>query len=55
MKFGVVVFHGINCDEDAVHAAREVFGQEAEYLWHKDTDLKSSDVIILPGGFAHGD
>lgn len=55
MRFGVVVFPGSNCDEDAVHAATGVFGQEAEYLWHKDTDLKGADVVILPGGFAHGD
>jgi len=55
MRFGIVVFPGSNCDEDAFHAAKNVFGQEAEYLWHKDTDLKSADVVILPGGFAHGD
>ena len=55
MKFGIVVFPGSNCDEDAFHAARDVFGQEAEYLWHKDADLKGADVVILPGGFAHGD
>src|SRR5438128_2242295 len=55
MKFGVVVFPGSNCDEDAYHAAKDVFGQDAEYLWHKNTDLKGSDVVILPGGFAHGD
>jgi phosphoribosylformylglycinamidine synthase subunit PurQ / glutaminase len=55
MKFGIVVFPGSNCDEDAHHAAAAVFGQEAEYLWHKDADLKSVDVVILPGGFAHGD
>jgi phosphoribosylformylglycinamidine synthase len=55
MRFGIVVFPGSNCDEDAFHAARDVFGQDAEYLWHKDTDLKGADVIILPGGFAHGD
>ena len=55
MKFGIVVFPGSNCDEDALHAAQDVFGQEAVYLWHKDTDLKSADVLILPGGFAHGD
>jgi phosphoribosylformylglycinamidine synthase I len=55
MRFGVVVFPGSNCDEDAYHAAKDVFGQEAEYLWHKDTDLKGADVVILPGGFAHGD
>ena len=55
MRFGIVVFPGSNCDEDAFHAARNVFRQEAEYLWHKDTDLKGADVLILPGGFAHGD
>src|SRR5262245_28045502 len=55
MRFGIVVFPGSNCDEDAHHAARDVFGQEAVYLWHKDTDLKGADVVILPGGFAHGD
>ena len=55
MLFGVVVFPGSNCDEDAYYAAKDVFGQRAEYLWHKDTDLKGADVIILPGGFAHGD
>jgi phosphoribosylformylglycinamidine synthase subunit PurQ / glutaminase len=55
MRFGIVVFPGSNCDEDAYHAAKDVFGQDAEYLWHKDTDLKGADVLILPGGFAHGD
>jgi phosphoribosylformylglycinamidine synthase len=55
MKFGVVVFPGSNCDEDAYHAAKDVFGQDAEYLWHKDTDLNGADAVILPGGFAHGD
>ena len=55
MRFGVVVFPGSNCDEDAYHAATDVSGQQAEYLWHKDTDLKGADVVILPGGFAHGD
>ena len=55
MRFGIVVFPGSNCDEDAFHAARDVFGQDAEYLWHKDADLRGADVVILPGGFAHGD
>jgi phosphoribosylformylglycinamidine synthase subunit PurQ / glutaminase len=55
MRFGIVVFPGSNCDEDAFHAAKDLFGQQAEYLWHKDADLKGSDVVILPGGFAHGD
>ncbi|HYT69277.1 MAG TPA: phosphoribosylformylglycinamidine synthase subunit PurQ [Vicinamibacterales bacterium] len=55
MKFGVVVFPGSNCDHDAYHAAKHVLGQEAEFLWHKDTSLKGADVVVLPGGFAHGD
>src|SRR5947207_904151 len=55
MRFGIVVFPGSNCDEDAYHAVTSVFGFDAEYLWHKDTDLKGADVLILPGGFAHGD
>src|SRR6059058_6621560 len=55
MRFSVIVFPGSNCDEDALHAAKDVFGQDAEYIWHKDTELKGADVVILPGGFAHGD
>ena len=55
MKFGVVVFPGSNCDHDAYHAANDVLGQEAAFIWHKDTSLKGADVVILPGGFAYGD
>jgi phosphoribosylformylglycinamidine synthase I len=55
MRFSVVVFPGSNCDEDAHHAASHVLGEQADYVWHKDTDLKGADVVILPGGFAHGD
>ena len=55
MKFAVVVFPGSNCDHDAYHATRHVLGQDAEFVWHKETSLKGADVVILPGGFAHGD
>jgi phosphoribosylformylglycinamidine synthase subunit PurQ / glutaminase len=55
MKFAVVVFPGSNCDHDAYHAATHVLGQQAELVWHKDTSLGGADVVILPGGFAHGD
>ncbi len=55
MRFGIVVFPGSNCDHDAYHAVKHVLGQDAEFLWHKDTDLKSADVLILPGGFSYGD
>jgi phosphoribosylformylglycinamidine synthase len=55
MKFGIVVFPGSNCDHDAYHATTRVLGQDAELLWHKDTDLKGADALILPGGFSYGD
>lgn len=55
MKFAVVVFPGSNCDHDAYHAAKYVLGQDAEFIWHKDTSLQGADAVLLPGGFAHGD
>jgi phosphoribosylformylglycinamidine synthase subunit PurQ / glutaminase len=55
MKFAIVVFPGSNCDHDAYHAAKHVLGQNAEFVWHKETDLRAADVVILPGGFSHGD
>ena len=55
MKFSVVVFPGSNSDYDAFYAASEVIGEDAALVWHKDTDLQGADVVILPGGFAHGD
>lgn len=55
LKFGVVVFPGSNCDHDAYYALKKELGYEVEFLWHKDKELKNSDVIILPGGFSYGD
>jgi len=55
MKFGIVILPGSNCDHDAMHVTKDVRGAEAEFLWHKDDDLKGSDCVIIPGGFAYGD
>jgi phosphoribosylformylglycinamidine synthase len=55
MKVGVIVFPGSNCDHDAFHAATAVLGHEAALVWHKDTSLGGADLVILPGGFSHGD
>jgi phosphoribosylformylglycinamidine synthase I len=55
LKFAVIVFPGSNCDHDAYHAAKNVAGQDAEFVWHKETNLRGADVVILPGGFSHGD
>ena len=55
MKFAVVVFPGSNCDHDAYYAAKHVLGQDAAFVWHKETSLGGADAVVLPGGFAHGD
>ncbi len=54
-KFGVVIFPGSNCDQDMIYVLRNIMKQEVEELWHKDTDLKGCDFIVLPGGFSYGD
>lgn len=55
MKFGVVVFPGSNCDQDAYFAIRDVMKQPVEYIWHQDRNLHGVDCVILPGGFSYGD
>lgn len=55
MKFGIIVFPGSNCDDDCRHVLGDVLGQEAFFVWHKDTDLKDADCLVLPGGFSYGD
>lgn len=54
MKTAVVVFPGVNCEHDVVHALTAL-GGEAELVWHRDTDLSGFAGVVLPGGFAHGD
>ncbi len=53
-RVAVVVFPGSNCDADTLDAARAA-GSDAYFVWHKDTDLKHADAVILPGGFSYGD
>jgi phosphoribosylformylglycinamidine synthase I len=51
---GVVVFPGSNCELDVVEAVERV-GGEGRLIWHGDRALDGVDVVVLPGGFAHGD
>ncbi len=55
MKASVVVFPGSNCDRDAAVALKAVMGRMPEMVWHGDSDLPKSDLIVLPGGFSYGD
>jgi len=51
----ILVFPGSNCDHDAYHAVKHVMGLDARFVWHKETDLGDTDVVIVPGGFSYGD
>ena len=55
MDFAVLQFPASNCDQDAVHALRDVLGHSARYVWHKETSLGDADAVIVPGGFSYGD
>ena len=55
MKFGVIVFPGSNCDHDAYHVISKHVGQPVDFIWHRDTDLRGYNAVIIPGGFSYGD
>ena len=55
VRIGVTVFPGINTDHDTWHAVTTFAGAEPVWLWHKDTDLRDVDAVIIPGGFSYGD
>ncbi len=55
MKSHVIVFPGSNCDRDIAVAIKNISGQQPEMLWHKETSIDNSDLIVVPGGFSYGD
>ena len=55
MEFGVIVFPGTWSDGDCYTAVTDNLGQQARYIWHKDTDVSGIDCLIVPGGFSYGD
>ncbi len=54
MKSSVIVFPGSNCDRD-IAVALEKLQFKNQMVWHKDTSLPKSDLIVIPGGFSFGD
>jgi phosphoribosylformylglycinamidine synthase len=55
MRACVIVFPGSNCDRDVKVALEAVSGQPVRMVWHGETSIPASDLIVLPGGFAFGD
>ena len=54
MKSSVIVFPGSNCDRD-IAVALEKLQFKNKMVWHKETSLPKSDLIVIPGGFSYGD
>ena len=55
MRAGIVVFPGTNRERDMAIALRGATGREPLRLWHRDATLPPLDLVVLPGGFSHGD
>ena len=55
MRFGIVVFPGTWSDTDCYYVVSDILGQQADYVWHQETDLSFYDCLVLPGGFSYGD
>ena len=54
LKVSVVVFAGSNCEYDTKYAFEKI-GAEVQLVWHKETKLPKSDLVVMPGGFSYGD
>ncbi len=54
MKSSVIVFPGSNCDRDIAEALEKMQFKN-QMIWHKETSLPKSDLIVIPGGFSYGD
>ena len=54
MRSAVIIFPGSNCDKD-IAIALEKFNFKNSMIWHNETELPKSDLVVLPGGFSYGD
>ncbi len=55
MQASVIVFPGSNCDRDVKVSLEHATGKPVNMVWHKDSEIPKSDLIVLPGGFSYGD
>ena len=55
MRASVIVFPGTNRERDIAEAVQAVSGRPSIMVWHGDTEVPKSDLIVLPGGFSYGD
>jgi phosphoribosylformylglycinamidine synthase len=56
VKSAVLVFPGINREQDMARALKLASGRAPDMVWHADRALPDgTDLVVLPGGFSYGD
>src|SRR5438552_18522680 len=55
MKFAILVFPGTWSERDCQHVLTHELGQEADLVWHRESNLDGYDAVVIPGGFSYGD
>jgi phosphoribosylformylglycinamidine synthase subunit PurQ / glutaminase len=56
MKSAVLVFPGINREQDMARALALISGRAPAMVWHAETALPAgTDLVVIPGGFSYGD
>ena len=53
-RVAIVVFPGSNCEHDCERSFGAL-GAAPIKVWHAERSLPPADLVVLPGGFAHGD
>lgn len=55
MRFAVLVFPGTWSDKDCQYVLTDGLGQQADLVWHRESNLDQYDAVVIPGGFSYGD
>jgi phosphoribosylformylglycinamidine synthase I len=55
MKSAIITFPGINRQSDMIKALHDITGNAPQQIWHTETELPKTDLIVIPGGFSFGD
>lgn len=55
MRVSVIQFPGTNCDHDIQYLYGSLLDSQVELIWHRETDLREPELVVLPGGFSYGD
>ncbi len=55
MTTTIIQFPGSNRDADMISALTKICGSAPQLVWHTETEIPSTDLIVIPGGFSYGD